>query len=83
MTTISKKELHERTGHWLKQVAEAGEIVVVENGRPLVRILPPEEQCLGKPFLRRRMSVKTAKLINRPISQPDSSRIISEGRDNR
>lgn len=83
VTTISIKDLHDRTGHWLRQVAEAGEVVITERGRPVARMLPPEERRSGNPLLKRRLLPGAEKLMNRPMKGPDSGEIISEGRDGR
>ena len=40
MTTVSIKELHERTGHWLRRVGEEQEVIVTDRGRPIARLVP-------------------------------------------
>lgn len=83
MTTISIKELHGRTGHWLRRVGEEGELIVTDRGRPIARLLPALEPAKTNPFLRRRLMPGVARLLERPIGGPSSSEIISEGRDGR
>lgn len=83
MTTISIKELHGRTGHWLRRVSEEGELIVTDRGRPIARLLPALEPAKTNPFLRRRLMPGVARLMERPIGGPSSSEIISDGRDGR
>ena len=54
MKTISIRELHARTGKWVRQAAECGQILVADNGRTIVRMVP--ETAPPKPpyFARRR-----------------------------
>jgi prevent-host-death family protein len=83
MKTISIKELHERTGHWLRRVAEEREVVVTERGVPVARMLPPARHPGKSLFARRKLLPGAAQLIERPIGGPDSAEIISAMRDDR
>ena len=83
MTTISIKQLHDRTGHWLRKVESEGELIVTERGEPIARMLPPVRQAAGNPFLRRSLVPGVARLLERPLGGPDSAEIISSGRDGR
>lgn len=38
MKSISLRELHERTGAWVRKAAELGAIIVTERGKPLARL---------------------------------------------
>ena len=40
MKTISIRELHARTGRWVREAAEQGQILVADNGRVVVRMGP-------------------------------------------
>jgi antitoxin (DNA-binding transcriptional repressor) of toxin-antitoxin stability system len=40
MKTVSIRELHARTGKWVRQVTEQGQILVTDNGRAVVRMVP-------------------------------------------
>lgn len=83
MTTISIKELHGRTGHWLRRVGEEHEVIVTEHGRPIARLLPVVAPLKTNPFLQRRLIPGVARLIQRPLGGPTSTEIISDGRDGR
>ena len=83
MTTVSIKELHDRTGHWVRRVNEEQEVIVTERGRAIARLLPSAPAEKGNPFLRRRLLRGVARLMERPIDGPSSTEIISEERDGR
>src|SRR5262245_54792336 len=55
MKTISIKELHEKTGEWLRRVRTEGELVVTERGTPIARMLPPAPAAARSPFAKRRL----------------------------
>ena len=83
MKTISIKELHDKTGQWLRRVRTEGEVIVTERGTPVARMLPPTRRAAGSPFARRKLLRGVARLIERPIGGPDSAAIISAMRDGR
>lgn len=83
MKSISIKELHARTGHWLRQVNAEHEVIVTERGRPIARLLPPAPPPVSNPFLQRRLLPGVARLLDRPHGGPDSAVIISEDREGR
>lgn len=87
MKTISIRELHARTGKWVREAAEQGQILVTDNGRPVARMVP--EAAAAKPpyFANRRF-------INRKLKQwiesgesgrggTDVTRGISDEREDR
>ena len=83
MKTISIKDLHDKTGHWLRQVRAHGEVIVTERGNPVARMLPPARPRAGNPFGKRKLLRGVARLVERPIGGPDSAAIISGMRDGR
>lgn len=83
MKTISIKELHEKTGEWLRRVRVEGEVVVTERGTPVARMLPPVRVPAVSPFSRRKLLRGVARLIERPLGGPDSAEIIATMRDGR
>jgi len=83
MKSISIKDLHDRTGHWLRRVQTEGELIVTERGTPVARLLPPARVTAGNPFAGRKLLRGVAALMKRPIGGPDSSEIVSSMRDGR
>jgi len=83
MKSISIKELHDKTGHWLRRVKAEGEVVVTERGSPIARMLPPTEPRPENPFTNRKLLRGVARIIERPIGGLDSAAIISEMREGR
>lgn len=77
MKTISIRQLHERTGSWVRSAAKDGRFVVSDRGRP-VAVLGPFQGPPDKPFGKRKMTRGFASL---PKVGGDSSRTISEERD--
>ena len=59
MRTISIRELHARTGKWVRQVAEQGHILVADNGRTVVRMVPETPPREVPYFARRRFISRT------------------------
>ena len=83
MKTISIKELHDKTGHWLRRVKAEGEVIVTERGSPVARMLPPAKPAAGNPFAKRKLLRGVARLIRRKIGGPSSEEIISAMREGR
>jgi antitoxin (DNA-binding transcriptional repressor) of toxin-antitoxin stability system len=54
MKTISIRELHARTGKWVRQAAAQGQILVADNGRTVVRMVPAAAPPAVPYFARRR-----------------------------
>jgi len=81
MKTISIRELHERTGAWLRKAVEIGAIIVTERGRPLVRIEAIPDATSANPFRDRRLRPGYARLRGKLGGGIDSTIMVSEGRD--
>jgi len=56
MKTISIRELHARTGKWVREAAEQGQILVADNGRIVVR-MAPETAPPQTPYFARRQFI--------------------------
>jgi antitoxin (DNA-binding transcriptional repressor) of toxin-antitoxin stability system len=54
MKTISIRELHARTGKWVREAAAQGQILVADNGRTVVRMVPEIPPPEPPYFARRR-----------------------------
>lgn len=83
MKTISIRELHEKTGEWVRRACKHGEIFVTDRGRTIAKILP-ETGPKGTPYFARRVfSPAFRRLRDRGRLQggTDSTQIIAEDRD--
>lgn len=81
MKTISIRELHERTGAWVRKAVEVGPITVTERGKPLVRLEPVPDVRSANPFRVRRLRPGYARLRGKLGGGTDSTAIVSEGRE--
>ncbi len=76
MKTISIRELHTRTGHYVRRAATEP-ITVTDRGETVAVIQPATPaQLVGKPFPKRDR-------LTMPITGLDSTAMISEDRDGR
>ena len=81
MKTISIRELHERTGAWVRKAVELGGITVTDHGRPVVRIEAVTPGRPRNPFRERRIRPGYARLRGKLGRGTDSTVIVSEERD--
>lgn len=80
MRTITIRELHRSTGHWVRQ-AQDGEVYVTERGKLVARIVPasplPPEPFFANPAWTREFLRERARLRG----GTDSTTHISKDRD--
>jgi prevent-host-death family protein len=81
MKTISIRELHARTGAWVRKAVELGAITVTERGKPIVRLEPVGDVKPANPFRARRIRPGFARLAGKLGRGTDSTAIVSEDRD--
>jgi prevent-host-death family protein len=86
MKTISLRELHNKTGKWIRRVQEEEEIIVTDRGVPLVSLVPVKHKSAKKytwgtrPLLPGYLAAMKAGKLK---STGDSSIGISEDRTSR
>jgi len=85
MKTISIRELHEKTGEWIRLADEYGEIQVTDRGRTVAKILPETGPRITPYFSRRMILPAFRKLTEQGTLRGgiDSTTILSEERDGR
>jgi prevent-host-death family protein len=85
MKTITIRELHERTGEWVRKVHKHGEIIVTDRGEPIARIVAQFPAAKTPYFARRKLLPEFAKLdaANKFCGGTDSTIAISEDREDR
>ena len=83
MKRISIRELHEKTGAYIRQAAKAGAIYVTDRGKTVAKIVPQEEPPQTPYFAQRKMIPAFRKLLKtgKLARGPDSTIIVSEDRD--
>lgn len=81
MKTISIRELHTRTGHYVRRAAI--EPITVTDRGATVAILQPAPAPTRVTFAQRRLRPGFLKLQSKPLLGVDSGQIISEDRDAR
>ena len=82
MKTISIRELHERTGEWVRKAVRHEQIIVTDHGEPVAALSPytaPASQ--ENKFKNRRLLPGYARLMGKLSGGTDSTQIISAGRD--
>ncbi len=82
MKTISIRQLHEKTGQWVRLVRRHGEIVVTDRGQAIARITP---QTTGpeRPYFARRVLLPAFRKLattGKLSRGTDSTLAISEDR---
>ena len=82
MRTISIRELHERTGAWVRR-AQLGPITVTERGRPIARLEAVEAAGRQNPFLTRKLRPGYKRLMGKLRGGTDTVTLVSEGREGR
>ena len=85
MKTITIRELHSKTGHWVRKAAEHGEICITDNGQP-VASLTPAFRPAPRPFFAnppRSKAFKRLEAAGKLRGGTDSTITISEDREDR
>jgi prevent-host-death family protein len=83
MKTISIRELHQRTGAWVRKAVELGSITVTERGRPVARLEAVEEHGRRNQFLSRKLLPGYKRLMGTLTGGTDIVTMVSEDRGKR
>ena len=78
MKTISIRELHLKTGRWVRHAASRGPIVVTDRGRRVAALQPFDASVTGRPLPNREAAIRKRSKV--PI---DSAVYVSELREDR
>ena len=62
MKTISIRELHEKTGDWVRRSVTLGPITVTDHGKVIAQIVPVEASATTNPFAARKLRKGYARL---------------------
>ncbi|MGD0094481.1 MAG: type II toxin-antitoxin system prevent-host-death family antitoxin [Planctomycetota bacterium] len=85
MKTISIRELHEKTGEYVREAAETGGLYVTNRGKTVAKIVPQVHKSTVPYFARRKLTPAFRKLLasGKLRGGTDSTQLISEGREDR
>lgn len=78
MKTISIRELHLKTGRWVRHAASRGPIVVTDRGRRVAALQPFDASVTGRPLPNREAAIRKRSKV--PV---DSAVYLSELREGR
>ena len=81
MKEISLRELHRRTGAWVRAARKYGSIIVRDRNVAVARIVPVSEEPLVNAFEHWKPRRKFAARLDRPVGGRPVEDIISEDRD--
>ncbi len=83
MKSVSIRELHEKTGAWVRRVTQLGEVRVTDRGRPVARLVAEPEVADVPYFARRKLDPAFRRLMasGRLRKGSDVTELISEDRD--
>ena len=78
MVAITIRDLHMKTGDWVRKAARHEGIVVLDRKHPVARIVPFKEEESGASFAERKLVRGFAKIARH---KGDSAGFVSEDRD--
>ena len=81
MTTISIRDLHQKTGAWVRAVAEQGEILVTDRGEPVATLSSPPSRAQINPWARRKLPAGLRAIMAKAAGGTSADRMIAEDRE--
>ncbi len=80
MKTISIRELHEKTGEWVRLAEAHEQIIITERGKPVAALAPFRTPAKTNRFSGRKLLPAYKKLTGKLSGGTDSGTILSEER---
>ncbi|HEX5281718.1 MAG TPA: hypothetical protein VFW28_16685 [Micropepsaceae bacterium] len=81
MKEISIRELHRRTGAWVRSARKYGSILVRDRNLPVAKLVPVSAEPEENRFIGWKPLKKHAALLDRPVRGIPVEELISEDRD--
>jgi antitoxin (DNA-binding transcriptional repressor) of toxin-antitoxin stability system len=81
MKEISIRELHRRTGAWVRNARKYGSILVRDRRRPVARITPATDEPEVNRFAAWKPLRKFAAALDRPVGGRPVEDLVREDRD--
>ncbi len=84
MKTISIRQLHAKTGEWVRRSKSLGSITVTDRGRAVAQIVPVQPASAVNPFAVRQLRADYARLLGKLNRRgTDSTHAVAEDRERR
>ena len=80
MVQIGIRDLHMKTGEWVRRAARGEGVVITERGRPVASLIPFREGDAGRSFRERQVLPEFDAL---PVMSGDTGAYVSEDRERR
>ncbi len=81
MKEISIRELHRRTGQWVRSTRRYGSILVRDRNTPVAKLTPFTEEPPVNRFRNWKPLKRFAEVLERPVGGRDAADLISEDRE--
>lgn len=81
MKSISIRELHEKTGEWVRRSEKLGTITVTDRGKAVARIVPVEAPLSVNPFAARKLRPGYKRMLGSLQRGTDSTQSVAEDRN--
>ena len=81
MKEISIRELHRRTGAWVREARKYGSILIRDRRTPVAKLIPVSEDPAVNVFERWKPQRKFAKALDRPVTGTPVEEIIGQDRN--
>ena len=81
MKEISIRELHRRTGAWVRNARKYGEILVRDRNTPVAKLVPVSGEPPENVFTHWKPLKKFAKALDRPVGGTPAEDIIGQDRN--
>lgn len=81
MKSISIRELHEKTGEWVRRSEKLGAITVTDRGKAVARIVPVEANAAVNLFATRKLRPGYTRMLGSLKGGTDSTQAVSEDRN--
>jgi antitoxin (DNA-binding transcriptional repressor) of toxin-antitoxin stability system len=81
MKEISIRELHRRTGAWVRDARKYGSILIRDRNTPVARLVPIDGKPVVNLFENWKPLRKFAKALDRPVSGTPVEEIIEQDRN--
>ncbi len=83
MKTVSIRELHEKTGEWVRLAEAHEQIIITDRGRPVASLAPFRNPAKPNRFQKRRILPAFQKLRGKLSGGTDSGTLLFRDRDGR